>query len=417
MSTRARGGIYVPVLTPSEARNRVLSMLADVAPLPGERVPLAEALGRALAEDLVTEAALPAHDASTMDGYALRAADARAPGAKLPVAFEIFAGRPAARPLPPGACCRIFTGGVLPEGADCVEQQEHVRHAGRAAIFRRAAEPGRFVRPRGSDLAAGAVALPAGAIVDVGGIGLAAGLGRGELHVRRRPRAGILPTGDELVPVGRAAAAGQIVESNSHALAAAVREAGGDPVVLPIVRDEANAIRRAVDSARGLDVLLTSGGVSVGERDLVRVALARAGARLDFWRVAIRPGKPFTFGRWGRTAVFGLPGNPASALATFELFVRPALRALAGLPGTGRLRVTAKLASAQEKPAELEVYLRARIRRVGRELVAEPLRTQVSGNLSSTAGHDGLAVLPAGRTRVARGAAVDVLLLRPPHET
>jgi molybdopterin molybdotransferase len=405
------------VLTPSEARDRVSSMLSDVTPLPGERVPIAEALGRALADDLVAEADLPAHDASTMDGYALRAADARAPGARLPIAFEVFAGRPAAKPLPRGACCRIFTGGVIPEGADCVEQQEEVRRAGRAAVFRRAAERGRFVRPRGSDLSAGDVALPAGAVVDAGTVGLAAGLGRSELHVRRRPRVGILPTGDELVPVGRAAAPGQIVESNSHALAAAVREAGGEPVVLPIVRDEAGALRRAIEGARGLDVLLTSGGVSVGARDLVRAALTRAGAKLDFWRVAIRPGKPFTFGRWGRAAVFGLPGNPASALATFELFVRPALRAMAGLPGTGRLRVTARLASAQEKPGPLEVYLRARIRRVGRDLVAEPLRTQVSGNLSSTAGHDGLAVLPAGRTRVARGARVDVVLLRPPHET
>jgi molybdopterin molybdotransferase len=404
------------VLTPSAARERVLAALADLVPLPGERVPLAEALGRALADDLVAESDLPAFDVSIMDGYALRAADARAPGAKLPVAFEVFAGRPAEGPLPQGACCRIFTGGLLPEGADCVEQQEEVRRAGRAAQFKRAAERGRFVRPRGSDLAAGDVALPAGALVDAGTIGLAAGLGRGELHVRRRPRVGILPTGDELVPVGRPAGPGQIVESNGHALAAAVREAGAEPVVLPIARDDAGAIRRALDAARGLDVLVTSGGVSVGSKDLVRTALRRAGARLDFWRVAMRPGKPFTFGRWGRAAVFGLPGNPASALATFELFVRPALRAMAGLPGSGRLRVTARLASTQEKPAPLEVYLRARIRRVGRELVAEPLRTQVSGNLSSTAGHDALAVLPAGRTRVERGAAVDVLLLRPPRD-
>ena len=404
------------VLSPSAARDRVLAALADVVPLPGERVPLAEALGRALAEDVVADSDLPAYDASVMDGYALRAADAGAPGAKLPVAFEVFAGRPAARPLPPGACCRIFTGGILPEGADCVEQQEEVRRAGRVARFARAGAVGRFVRPRGSDLSAGVVALQAGALVDPGTIGLAAGLGRSELHVRRRPRVCILPTGDELVPVGRAAGPGQIVESNGHALAAAVREAGAEPLILPIARDESGAIRRAIEAARGVDVLVTSGGVSVGARDLVRTALTRAGARLDFWRVAMRPGKPFTFGRWGRAAVFGLPGNPASALTTFELFVRPALRAMAGLSGTGRLRLTARLASAQEKPAELEVYLRARIRRVDGDLVAEPLRTQVSGNLSSTAGHDALAVLPAGRTRVPRGARVDVVLLRPLHD-
>jgi molybdopterin molybdotransferase len=405
------------VLGPAAARARLLAALSDVVPLPGERVPLADALGRALAEDLAAEADLPAFDASTMDGYALRAADARRPGTRLPVAFEVFAGRPAGVALPRGACCRIFTGAPLPEAADAVEQQEQVRRAGRDAVFLRAALRGRFVRRRGSDLAAGEVAARAGSAVDPGTIGLAAGLGRGELLVRRRPRVAILPTGDEIVPVGRIPAAGQIVESNGHALAAAAREAGAEPVVLPIARDDARSLRRALAAARGLDALVTSGGVSVGARDLVRAALARAGARLDFWRVAMRPGKPFAFGRWGRTAVFGLPGNPASALVTFELFVRPALRALAGLEGSGRLRVAARLASPQEKPAGLEVYLRARLRSVRGELVAEPLRTQVSGNLSSAAGHDALVVLPARRTRLARGDRVEVILLRPPHGT
>ncbi len=403
------------MLAPDDARARILAALSDVAPLAGERVPLAAALGRALAEDLRAEADLPAFDAATMDGYALRTTDARRPGARLPVAFEVFAGRPADGPLEPGTCCRIFTGAPLPRGADCVEQQEEVRRSGRAAVFRRAAERGRFVRRRGTDLAAGDVAAPAGAAVDPGTIGLAAGLGHGDLLVRRRPRVAILPTGDEIVPVGRVPAPGQIVESNGHALAAAAREAGAEPALLPIVPDDAGALRDALARAAGLDALVTTGGVSVGARDLVRAALARAGARLHFWRVAMRPGKPFTFGRWGRTAVFGLPGNPASALVNFELFVRPALRALAGLAGAGRLRAPARLASAQEKPRELEVYLRARLRRVRGELVAEPLRTQVSGNLSSAAGHDALVVLPAGRARFARGATVEAIVLRPPH--
>jgi len=403
------------VLAPGVARARLLAALSDVAPLPGERVPLADALGRALAEDLAAERDLPAFDAATMDGYALRASEARRAGARLPVAFEIFAGRPAGGPLPRGACCRIYTGAPLPEGADAVEQQEQVRRAGRDAVFARAAERGRFVRRRGSDLAAGATAARAGTAVDPGIVGLAAGLGRGELLVHRRPRVAILPTGDEVVPVGRVPAAGQIVESNGHALAAAAREAGAEPLLLPIVRDDAGALRRALQAARGVDALVTTGGVSVGERDLVRAALAKAGARLDFWRVAMRPGKPFAFGRWGRTAVFGLPGNPASALVTFELFVRPALRALAGLEGSGRVRIAARLASAQEKPAGLEVYLRVRLRAVRGELGAEPLRTQESGNLSSAAGHDALAVLPARRTRVARGERVDAILLHAPH--
>ncbi|BDG01674.1 molybdopterin molybdotransferase MoeA [Anaeromyxobacter oryzae] len=404
------------MLTPDIARARILAALADVAPLAAERVPLAAALGRALAEPLVSNRDLPAFDASTMDGYALRAADAPRAGARLPVAFGVFAGRPAPGALPPGACCRIFTGGVLPAGADAVEMQEEVRRSGKAALFGRAAVAGRYVRPRGSDLAAGQVALPAGAVVDPGTIGLAAAIGRTELLVRRRPRVAILPTGDELVPPGQVPGPGQLVESNGLALAAAVTAAGAEPVLLPTARDDAASLAASLAGASGLDALVTSGGVSVGERDLVRAALASAGARLDFWRVALRPGKPFTFGRWDRTAVFGLPGNPASALVTFELFVRPALRALAGLPGDGRVRVEGRLTAAQEKPPELTVYLRCHTRRRrdgGLEL--EPLRTQTSGNLTSMAGHDALAVLPAGRSRLPRGARVTAILLVPPH--
>ncbi|WP_242371767.1 molybdopterin molybdotransferase MoeA, partial [Anaeromyxobacter sp. SG26] len=249
-----------------------------------------------------------------------------------------------------------------------------------------------------------------------GVVGLAAGLGRSELAVHRRPRVAILPTGDEIVPAGRAPGPGQIHESNGPALAAAVREAGGDPLLLPIAGDAPDALARALRSARGLDALVTTGGVSVGARDLVRAALERAGARLDFWKVAMRPGKPFTFGLWNRTAVFGLPGNPASALVTFELFARPALRALAGLPGSGRTTVRARLAAAQEKPAQLTVYLRARVRRRAGGLVVEPLRTQLSGHLTSVAGHDALVVLPAGRSRLARGAEVETVLLQAPPE-
>ena len=403
------------MLTPPVALRRILAALADAAPLPAERVPLVEAVGRALAEDLLAQGALPAFDASTMDGYALRARDAPAPGASLPVAFEVFAGRPAPGPLPPGACCRIFTGAPLPPGADAVEQQEQVRRSGRAARFLRAAEPGRFVRPAGSDVRAGSAPLRAGAVLDPGSIGLAAALGRTSVLVRRRPRVAILPTGDELVPAGRRPGRGQIVESNGRALAAAAREAGAEPLVLPAARDDEASLRAALGRARGADALVTIGGVSVGAKDLVRGALRAAGARMGFWRVAMRPGKPFTFGRWGRAAVFGLPGNPASALVTFELFVRPALRAMAGLPGSGRAVLPARLAAPQEKPAELTVYARARLARVGGELWVEPLRTQVSGNLTSAAGVGALAVLPAGLTRLRRGARVEAILLGAPE--
>jgi len=402
------------VLSPESARRRILAALTDVAPLPAERVPLQAALHRALAEDLTADGELPSLALSTMDGYALRAAAVPAPGTTLPVAFEVFAGRPPPGPLPAGTCCRIFTGAPLPAGADAVEMQEEVTRRGERARFRRAAQPGRFVRQPGSDLAAGAVALARGAVLDPAAIGLAAGLGRAELLVRRRPRVAILPTGDELVVPGRPLRPGAIFESNGALLAAAACDAGAEPILLPPAGDAERSLAAALAAAQGLDALVTVGGVSVGERDLVRAALVRAGARLEFWRVAIRPGKPFAFGRWGRTAVFGLPGNPASAFVTFELFVRPALRALAGLAGDGRARATVRLARAVEKPAPLTAYLRAQLQATRRGLLAEPLRSQASGDLASLAGCSALAILPAGRVRFARGAAVEAVLLRPP---
>jgi molybdopterin molybdotransferase len=402
------------VLTPSEALARILDALSDVAPLPTERVPLGAALGRALAGDVRADRALPPFDNSQMDGYALRAAEAPRAGSRLPVAFEVFAGDGQDRPLPPGACARIFTGAPLPPGADCVEMQEEVQRRGRFARFLRAGSPGRFVRAAGADVAMGTVALRAGLEVDAGAIGLAAALGLPELAVHRRPRVGILATGDEIVPVGGAPRPGQIFESNGHQLAAACAEAGAVPVRLPIAGDDPASLRRSLAAARGLDALVSIGGVSVGDRDLVRAGLEGSGTRLDFWRVAMRPGKPVAFGRWGKMAVFGLPGNPASSLVTFELFVRPALRALAGLPGSGRMVLRARLGSAEEKPADLALYLRCRFRREGDSLWVDGLRTQQSGHLTSVVGMEGLAVLPAGTARMRRGQWVDVILLRPP---
>jgi len=400
--------------TPAQALRLILARVARLSPLPSERVPLAGALGRALAVDLVAPWDLPPFAASTMDGYALRAADAAGPGAALPVAFEVAAGHPSRRRLPPGTCCRIFTGGALPPGADAVEMQERVARRGEVAVLTRPAEAGRFVRPLGDDVRKGAVALPAGAVVDPGAIGLAASLGRSVLQVRRRPRVAILPTGDEVVALGGRRRPGQVIESNSHVLAAAVAEAGGLAEVLPAAGDDLRSLRRALGRARRADVVVTTGGVSVGDRDLVKQALADAGAELHLWRVAMRPGKPLAFGQLGRTLVFGLPGNPVSALVTFELFVRPALRRLAGLAGSGRLLVRGRLAGPQELVAGITVYLRARAVRSGPTLTFSPLRTQASGNLTSATGLDALVILPPGPGRLEAGAEVEAVLLRPP---
>ncbi|HET7753519.1 MAG TPA: gephyrin-like molybdotransferase Glp [Anaeromyxobacteraceae bacterium] len=400
------------MLAPDEALTRILEVLDDLAPLPPVRVPLQAALGRALAEDLAATRSLPPFDASTVDGYAFRASDAPAAGARLPVAFEVFAGDAEVRALPPGACARVFTGAPLPAGADCVEMQEEVKRRRDVAELARAGERGRFRRAAGSDVSAGEVALARGAVVDPGAVGLAAALGRAELLVHRRPRVAILATGDELVRLGEAPGPGGIIDSNSHALAAACVEAGAEPLLLPLARDTEASLADALAAARGCDVLLTLGGVSVGERDLVRAALESAGAQLDFWRVAIRPGKPMTFGRWGATAVFGLPGNPVSALVTFEVFARPALRALAGLSGTGRTAVEARLAAAQQKVVGLTYFLRVRLREEGAEVWAEPLPSQSSGDLSSGTGFDALAVLPPDVEALRRGARVKAIVLR-----
>jgi molybdopterin molybdotransferase len=270
------------------------------------------------------------------------------------------------------------------------------------------------VQSTGSDLPAGAVALPAGRVLDPGALGLAASLGRSQLLVHRRPRVAILATGDELSPVDRPLEPNQLPDSNSHALAAACLDAGAAPLLLPIAGDRIEALQAGIEAARGSDLLVTSGGVSVGAKDLVRAALRRAGARLHLWRVAVRPGKPLAFGLWGRTAVFGLPGNPASALVTFELFVRPALRALAGLPGSGRTMITGRLAAPIDKPPGLTVYLRTRAHQRGGDLWLAALPTQRSGHATSITGFEALAVLPQGATHLGKGARVEAILLAPP---
>jgi len=416
LTTAERRGEEPFVLEPEEAVSRILDALADVAPLGPERVTLREALGRALAEDVVAQRPLPPFDNSQMDGYALRTSDALRPGARLKVAFEIFAGSAMPPPLPPGVCCRIYTGAPLPEGADCVEMQEEVTRQGGRARFRRPAERGRYVRPAAEDVALGATALASGTVVDPGAVGLAAALGRTELLVHRRPRVGLLTTGDEIVPVDRVPAPGQIIDSNSHAIAAACIEAGALPTVLPIARDARASLAAALAGAEGLDALISTGGVSVGEKDMVKSALAAMGMRLDFWRVAMRPGKPIAFGRRGRMAVFGLPGNPASALVTFELFVRPALRNLAGLPGRGRAVLPARLSVPFVKPAGLTHYLRARAHLRDGELFLDPLPTQVSGHLSSVTGFEALAIVPKAAVRVRPGGRVQAILLAPPRD-
>ena len=400
------------LLPVDEATARILSRLR---PLPPERVSLLEARGRVLAEAVLATRRLPAWDNSAMDGYAVRAADLATPGVTLPVVGEVAAGAAGDVPLAPGTTVRIFTGAPVPPGADAVVMQEDTSREGGGVTFKTAPRVGENVRRAGSDVEPGTVVLPAGRALTPGDLALLAALGRLSANVHRRPEVAILSSGSELVDVdGDPPGPGQIVNSNAWALAAAVLDAGGVPRVLPILRDDREAtIAALADAAATADVLLTSGGVSVGDHDHVGPALsALSGDALAFWKVAIRPGKPLIFGLIQRCAAFGLPGNPISALVTFEVFVRPALRRLLGHTDPLRRPVPAVTRTPLGATGTRREYLRAAVE-VGPDgrLTVDPGRTQGSGNLSSLVGADALVVRREGSPAIEAGAAVEVLLL------
>jgi molybdopterin molybdotransferase len=385
-------------------------LLAVARPLGAERVALDDAAGRVLAEDLVAPAAMPAFDYSAMDGYAVAARDLAGAGPwELPVRGESAAGA-SAGPLAHGAACRIFTGAHVPEGADAVVMQEDVERRGDAVVLRAAPRPGQHVRRRGDDLAEGAIALARGARLGAGAIALAAGLDRAHVLVGRKPTVSVVCTGDELRSPGEPARADSIPESNGFFVAAAARAAGALARVGPFVRDEQGAAERAVAEAlRGADLVVTIGGVSVGDRDVVRPALEAAGVTLDFWRVALKPGKPLAVGRAGATHVLGLPGNPASASLTFLLFGVPLLRALQGDASPLPARVPVRVAGSLRRRAGREEFLRARLERRAGELVAAIAGNQSSGAVTSFAHADALVVVPAERERVDDGDRLDAI--------
>jgi molybdopterin molybdotransferase len=390
-----------------EARAR---LLADVRPLAVERVPLPRASGRVLAEDLAALEPLPRFDYSAMDGYAVATADLEGAGPwTLPVSGGSSAGAEAMA-LRSGGAFRIFTGAPIPAGADAVVIQEDVARAGDTIRFDAAPRPGQHIRRAGEDIARGAIALAAGTRLGPGSLALAAMLGRLELKLVRRPRVTILCTGDELLGPDDPARPAAIPESNSAALAAMSAQAGALPRVAPIARDEPQATQRAVEQAlEGTDVLLTVGGVSVGDHDVVRPALERAGVTLDFWKVAIKPGKPLAVGRSGAAYVLGLPGNPASALVAFALFGAPLLRAL---QGDGRPRPQAlpvRIARARKRGADRTELVRGTLQVEGDELLAVAHDNQASGAATSLASSDGLIVVPPGPGAIEARAPVSFI--------
>ncbi len=306
-------------------------VLAAVQPLTAERVPLLEALGRVAAADVVSSEDVPSFDNSAMDGFALRGADlGAAQGDGLAVVFEIPAGRVATAPLGPGEAARIMTGAPLPRGADTVVQVEHTEERDGRVFVRTAPAVGGNVRGAGDDVRRGDVVLPRGAPIGPAEIGLLTSIDVEELPVARRPRVAILATGSELVPPGRPLGPGQIRNSNSFTNWGQTLAAGAEPVLLGIAPDDRDETRRLISRALEEDVVITSGGVSVGDYDFVKEIEEELGVERRFWGVATKPGKPFAFGVRDGRLVFGAPGNPVAAMVSFELYIRPALLAMQG---------------------------------------------------------------------------------------
>ena len=377
-----------------------------------ERIELARSVGRVLAEDLIAESPLPAFPSSAVDGYAVRAADA---GKTLRVVGESAAGRPFDSSLPAGTAARILTGGVVPDGADCIVMVEDVHVSGDTVTVPASLRAGGNFHRIGDDLREGDRILSAGAQLGAAELGIAAATGRAELPVRRRPRVALMSTGDELVEVGRTPGRGQIPDSNRWALLAALREAGADVDVLGIAPDEAEPLRRlVVDALKEADALVTSGGVSVGTHDLVKPLLESLGT-VHVGRVKLKPGKPLTFATLADHRVaFGLPGFPVSSLVTFEVFVRPALRKMQGFAQLHRPTLAVRLAYDAKPTADRTEYQRVTLRREGRELVAETTGSQSSSRLMSLAGANALVRIPAGDQGFKAGTVVEALILSLP---
>lgn len=395
------------MLTYEEARWRILDR---VSPLGMERLPLDAAAGRTLAGEVHAPGDLPPWDNSAMDGYAVRSEDCRGE-AVLPIAGYQTAGGRDASSVPPGGAVRIMTGSPIPEGCDAVVPFEEAEETDGSIHVPGPVRPRQHIRYRGEDVRAGALVLRDGTVLRPPEISLLASFGRAMVPAYRKPRVAILSTGDELVELGNPPGHGKIVNSNSHALAAAIAEAGGEPILLGIARDEREDLRTRVSEGLAADVLVTSAGVSAGDRDLVRDVLAELGVENVFWKVLVKPGGPTAFGVAGRTPVFSLPGNPVSSLITFEVFVRPALMKMTGSPCPVKTPVKAILGEPVKKKAGKTQFLRVIVEWGEEGCVARTAGDQNTGILRTLVRADGIAVLPLERTTFAAGENVDVLLL------
>ena len=395
-------------------------ILPKIRPTGPETIHLDEALQRTLTEAVHSPIDHPPWDNSAMDGYAVRSADVRGATREQPVQLNLIEKVPAggfpSREVEQHTAIRIMTGAPIPDGADSVIRVEHTESGDAdVVIVVNDADAGRNIRPRGEDVRAGQTVVGKGAVLRPAEIGFLATVGARTVAVSRRPRVAILSTGDELVDLDNfddVRAGRKIVNSNSYALAAAVRATGGEPVLLGIARDERASLREKLRAATDADMLVTSAGASVGEHDLVKEVLEELGMRTAFWRVRVRPGSPFSFGMMGEVPVFGLPGNPVSALVTCELFVKPAIRRALGRPAlyspTLRVRVHEPISTR----GTLTHFLRAQLTRAqDGTWLAKLTGPQGSGMISSMVQADGLLVVPEAIHEIERGAEADVIRL------
>ncbi|MEM9693384.1 MAG: gephyrin-like molybdotransferase Glp [Myxococcota bacterium] len=377
-----------------------------------ERVPLERAVGRYLAEDLVAATPLPPFSYSAMDGYALRASDVPTAGTQLPVVGEAAAGHPSGALLP-RTSCRIFTGGVLPEGADAVVIQENTTRENDEIKVNAVPFAGQNVRTAGTDLGQGSTALRTGTRLSPAALGLAATLERTHLFVGRRPQVTILSTGDELRLPSSPGRPGSVVDSNSFVLAAIAQRAGADPRIAPLVLDVFEVtVRELTRALRGTDLLITVGGASVGDRDLMREALEHLGAEVAFWGIRVKPGKPTAVATLGDKRILVLPGNPGSATLSSLIFGVPMLRRMQGAAGdVAPRRVKMRVLGGHERRPGREEYLRAQLSVREGEMVATIGDNQSSGAVTSFAYAEALIAVPHDRARVKPGDMLDVIRL------
>ena len=399
------------MISVEDARRRILATVDT--PLQRETIALEDALGRVVAEPIAARITQPPFAASSMDGYAVRSADV----ADVPVVLDVIGEAPAGRAysgsVKQGQAVRIFTGAPVPDGADAIVIQEDTEPQadGRVAVNEGAGK-GRYIRPRGLDFSEGDVLIEAGQRLVSRNIALAAAMNVAEVTVYRKPRVAILATGDELVLPGGTPRPDQIISSNNFGLRAMIRSLGGEPVDLGIAADTIASLRDAARRAEGCDVLVTLGGASVGDHDLVQAALTELGLEVDFWRIAMRPGKPLMFGHLGDIRVFGLPGNPVSALVCARLFVKPMVDRLSGMADSDEQPETAHLAAPMQQNDRRQDYVRAKLYRDSSGmLLAEPFARQDSSMLRTLSQADALIIRKPHAPSAESGEIVEFLPL------